>query len=587
MSTSNPEASAVVGVYRTFVPRSLRRRVARRVPVRLRSGVKGLLRRLHILTLVARFVRGRRARRRWPHLFGASERLAVLSGRGGMIALVRSTASPLGLREANLELIVSLLEDAGIDYFAVRGTSDFRSALAVAEADRERVVAALATTRGTAPVYVSACSGERLVGRSALCGSSRATRTGRQARVLRTGMVWADPGNSLVLGLRYGCDIEFWRAEDGRLVAPRPNRVTEDVALDEPRVSVPVSRLTGFAALHTRRTRSVRTIEACADTLPEDVRFPVDVVYTWVDGSSPEWQQRRAQYGGGGYHAESANAARYISRDELRYSLRALEQNAPWVRHIYLVTDRQTPKWLNLRSPRLTVVDHTEIFHDPVALPTYNSHAIESQLHHIDGLSEHFLYFNDDMFLGCPTTAGDFFLSNGMTRTFFSPSQVPRRDLGDGDRPVDAAGKNNRKIIFDNFGSAIVQKLRHAPYALRRSVLHEMEKEFAEAYHSTSHSRFRSATDISIPSSLYHYYAYFTGRAVPSDISFAYLDLAKPEISRRLGILLARRDRQAFCINDTVSETFDVNKQTLMLKAFLDSYFPVPSPFELKEGEAR
>ncbi|WP_263633857.1 stealth conserved region 3 domain-containing protein [Streptomyces sp. 7G] len=114
-----------------------------------------------------------------------------------------------------------------------------------------------------------------------------------------------------------------------------------------------------------------------------------------------------------------------------------------------------------------------------------------------------------------------------------------------------------------------------------------MEKEFAEAYHSTSHSRFRSATDISIPSSLYHYYAYFTGRAVPSDISFAYLDLAKPEISRRLGILLARRDRQAFCINDTVSETFDVNKQTLMLKAFLDSYFPVPSPFELKEGEAR
>ncbi|KPC82810.1 sugar phosphotransferase [Streptomyces sp. NRRL S-4] len=587
MSTSNPEASAVVGVYRTFVPRSLRRRVARRVPVRLRAGLKGLLRRLHVLTLAARFVRGRRARRRWPHLFRASDRLAVLSGRGGMIALVRATASPLGLREANLELIVSLLEDAGIDYFAVRGNSDFRSVLGVSEADRERVVAALATTRVTAPVYVSACSGERLVGRSALCGSSRARRTGRQARALRTGMVWADPGNSLVLGLRYGCDIEFWRPEGGRLVAPRPNRITEDVALDEPRIRVPVSRLTGFAALHTRRTGSVRTIEACADVLPEDVRFPVDVVYTWVDGSAPEWQQRRSRFGEGGYHAESANAARYISRDELRYSLRALEQNAPWVRHVYLVTDRQKPDWLNLRSSRLTVVDHTEIFQDQAALPTYNSHAIESQLHHIDGLSEHFLYFNDDMFLGCPTTPKDFFLSNGMTRTFFSPSQVPRWGLTDGDRPVDAAGKNNRKIILDSFGSAIVQKLRHAPYALRRSVLYEMENEFAEAHHSTSHSRFRSATDISIPSSLYHYYAYFTGRAVPSDISFAYLDLAKPEISRRLGILLARRDRQAFCINDTVSDTFEVNRQTLMLNTFLESYFPVPSPFERKGHEAR
>lgn len=550
--------------------------------MKLRSGLKGIFRRLHVLTVAARFVRGRRARRRWPHLFRASERLAVLSGRGGMIALVRATTSPLGLREANLELVISLLDEAGIEYFAVRGNSDFRSVLAVAESDRDRVSGALAGTRRTAPVYIAACSGERLTGRPALCGSGRARTTVGHARVLRTGMVWSDPGNSLVLGLRYGCDIEFWRSEDGRLVAPRPNRVTTDVSLDEPRVSVPVSRLTGFASLHTRRTQSVRTIEACADVLPEDVRFPVDVVYTWVDGSAPEWQRRRAEFGHGGYHAESANAARYISRDELRYSLRALEQNAPWVRHIYLVTDRQRPEWLGLRSSRLTVVDHTEIFDDPAALPTYNSHAIESQIHHIEGLSEHFLYFNDDMFLGRPVTPQDFFLSNGMTRTFFSPSQVPRSGLTLGDRPVDAAGKNNRQLILDNFGSAIIQKLRHAPYALRRSVLYEMESEFSDAHYGTSHSRFRSSTDISIPSSLYHYYAYFTGRAVPSNISFSYLDLAKPEISRRLGILLARRDRQAFCINDTVSNVSDVNRQTLMLRSFLDSYFPVPSSFERK-----
>ncbi|WP_406327066.1 stealth family protein [Streptomyces sp. NBC_01617] len=587
MSTGNPEASAVVGAYRTFVPRSLRRRIARRVPMRLRAGIKALLRRLQSLALLGRYVRGARARQRWPQLFGTSESLAVLAGRGTQIALVRTTVSPLGLREANLELMVALLEGAGIDYFAVRGSSDFRSSLAVAETDRDRVLAALAGTRSSAPVYVVACHGDEPEGKAVLCGSARARRIGREAAVLRTGMIWSSPGKSLVLGLKYGCDIEFWRVEEGRLVAPRPNRVTEDVAFAEPRVSVPISRLTGFAALHTRRTRSVRTIAACADVLPEDVRFPIDVVYTWVDGSAPEWQQRRNAFGHGGYHSESANAARYISRDELLYSLRALEQNAPWVRHIYVVTDRQRPAWLNDRSSRITVVDHSEIFSDPTALPTFNSHAIESQLHHIEGLSEHFLYFNDDMFLGCPVTPQDFFLSNGMTRTFFSPSQVPRWELTLGDRPVDAAGKNNRRIILENFGSAIVQKLRHAPYALRRSVLYEMEQELAEAHYSTSHSRFRSATDISIPSSLYHYYAYFTGRAVPSNIGFAYLDLAKPEIARRLGILLARRDRQAFCINDTVSDTFDVNRQTVMLNEFLAAYYPVPSPFERKGHEIR
>ncbi|MCF2435347.1 stealth conserved region 3 domain-containing protein [Streptomyces thinghirensis] len=118
-------------------------------------------------------------------------------------------------------------------------------------------------------------------------------------------------------------------------------------------------------------------------------------------------------------------------------------------------------------------------------------------------------------------------------------------------------------------------------------MLQEIEDEYPEAHRQTSHSRFRSPTDISIPSSLYHYYAYFTGRAVPSDIRFAYLDLARPEVQRRLGILLARRDRQAFCINDTLSDGHDVDRQTAMLKAFLEAYYPVPSPFERKEREVR
>nr|MDT0524305.1 sugar phosphotransferase [Streptomyces sp. DSM 41633] len=85
----------------------------------------------------------------------------------------------------------------------------------------------------------------------------------------------------------------------------------------------------------------------------------------------------------------------------------------------------------------------------------------------------------------------------------------------------------------------------------------------------------------------YHYYAYFTARAVPSEIGFAYLDLAKPEIARRLGILLARRDRQAFCINDTLSDTFDVGRQAAMLSDFLRAYYPVPSPFERKDAGVR
>lgn len=583
----NPEASSLVAVYRSVLPTSLRRTLARRIPIRLRGLIKRILRRLQMGIGLSQSLRALRARRRWPHLFSQGERLAALMDRGAQIALVRPTASPLGLREANLELVVTALEGAGIDYFAVRGASDFRACFAVRSEERERVLDALTESGRQAPVYVSRGDAPKAALRAALCGSRRGRRIGADATVLRVGMVWRDPSGSLPLGLEYGCDIEFWQTEEGRLVAPRPNLVTDEVAIDAPRVMVPVSRLTGFASRHTRRTRSVRTLEPYAAALPEDVRFPIDVVYTWVDGNDPAWQRRRREYGHGGYHEESANPARYISRDELRYSLRSLEQNAPWVRRIFLVTDRQRPAWLDPDHPRITVVDHTQIFDDPRALPTFNSHAIESRLHHIDGLAEHFLYFNDDMFLGRPVTPQDFFLSNGTTRVFFSPSQVPQQSLSPEDRPVDAAGKNNRRLIAERFGPTIVQKMRHAPYPLRRSILFEIQEEFAGHHQGTGLSRFRSVTDISIPSSLYHYYAYFTGRAVPSDIDFAYLALDKPEIERRMGILLARRDRQAFCINDTVSDGRDMERQSKMLRNFLSAYFPIPSPFERKEYHAR
>jgi hypothetical protein len=137
------------------------------------------------------------------------------------------------------------------------------------------------------------------------------------------------------------------------------------------------------------------------------VAFPIDVVYTWVDGADPEWRARRDAawaVASPGEHSElAANPSRYANRDELRYSLRSLAAHAPWVRRIHVVTDRQIPPWLMPDDSRLRVVDHSEIFAGTDGVPTFNSHAIESRLHHIDGLGEHYLYLNDDMFLGRPT----------------------------------------------------------------------------------------------------------------------------------------------------------------------------------------
>ena len=43
-------------------------------------------------------------------------------------------------------------------------------------------------------------------------------------------------------------------------------------------------------------------------------------------------------------------------------------------------------------------MDHREIIEQEY-LPTFNSHVIEANLHKIPNLSEHFIYFNDDVFV--------------------------------------------------------------------------------------------------------------------------------------------------------------------------------------------
>ena len=148
------------------------------------------------------------------------------------------------------------------------------------------------------------------------------------------------------------------------------------------------------------------------------VTFPIDAVYTWVDGTDPAWLERKRaaleQNLGHPMPEAAADDLRFVGHDELRHSLRSLEQYAPWIRHVYLVTDGQRPDWLREDSEWVTVVDHRDIAPPGTVLPTFNSQAIEVNLHRIDGLSEHFLYFNDDMFLSSPVQPELFFHANGL-----------------------------------------------------------------------------------------------------------------------------------------------------------------------------
>ncbi|XP_037702598.1 N-acetylglucosamine-1-phosphotransferase subunits alpha/beta isoform X2 [Choloepus didactylus] len=106
---------------------------------------------------------------------------------------------------------------------------------------------------------------------------------------------------------------------------------------------------------------------------------------------------------------EDVSASRFEDNEELRYSLRSIEKHAPWVRNIFIVTNGQIPSWLNLDNPRVTIVTHQDVFQNLSHLPTFSSPAIESHIHRIEGLSQKFIYLNDDVMFGKDVWPDDFY----------------------------------------------------------------------------------------------------------------------------------------------------------------------------------
>jgi glycosyltransferase involved in cell wall biosynthesis len=371
--------------------------------------------------------------------------------------------------------------------------------------------------------------------------------------------------------LSQGCrvDVEFWEAApDGTLVSEDKNAYATAVPPDTELVDFEIEGV------------AVQTLPLMAMPTVKDANFPIDVVYTWVDGEDPEWDAQRAErlagLTGTARTKESSGAARFVSRDELRYSMRSIHLFAPWVRTIHLVTAGQVPKWLD-DHPQIRVVDHAEIM-PADALPTFNSHAIESCIHKIPDLAEHFIYFNDDFLLARPLSPRMFFKPGGQPSVFLSRTSLGLDNVP-GSPPWQKAGQNNRKLLAETFGVAITHSLLHAPYAHRRSVLAEIEARFPEQVARTARSPFRSDTDVSMLSSLAQHYGLVTGSAVSAEGESVFINISKGSVVKRLRMLMSR-DQDFICLGDHHHHALKPAVLTEVLTNFFESYFPEPAPWE-------
>lgn len=470
----------------------------------------------------------------------------------------------------DLLFVRRVLDDAGIDFLFVRG-NDERPVIAVDWDDRKPLRAALVAACQNEPFYSQVV--DTRSGRTLLIADGELSDSSK-SRIFRLYRPRVEPAGGLSYGPSAGIQLELWVMEDGEYLLPMENSLT--------RMSLPKAETVRSTV--DRFGMSWPTIENMFAEHASDINFDIDIVFSWVDGNDPEFQRRwakRLSEHSVGDGDDSTARVRHV--DELRYALRSIHMFAPWVRHIFIVTDSRTPDWL-VEHPSVTIVRSEDYFPDPTVLPTHNSQAIESQLQHITGLAEHFLYSNDDMFFGRPVKPSMFFSPGGVTKFIEAETRIGLGENHARRSGFENAARVNRRLLLERFGRFTTHHLEHTAAPLRRSVLHEMEAEFPEDFARTAASRFRSSTDISVTNSFYHYYALLTGRAVEQRMArVEYIDTTTNVGLKLMESLLPKRDVDFFCLNDGSFPEVDLDVRAATVTGFLERYFPIPAPWEKRD----
>ena len=330
----------------------------------------------------------------------------------------------------------------------------------------------------------------------------------------------------------------------------------------------------------------------------------IDFVILWVDGNDPDWQAEKSRYQSK-KEDDSNTVNRYRDWNLLPYWFRAVENFAPWVRKIHFVTWGHVPKFLQLENSKLHIVRHDEFIPEDY-LPTFSSHAIEMNIHRIPGLAEHFVYFNDDMFLLRPFEKKDFFRNN-LPCTYGGEVPIELKgnigiwqhaavnDLGivnahfSKRQAVAQYGKKYRDRCYrwrDNVRTFVLEKLYpdyftgfkniHAPAAYLKSTFQEIWNAEPEKLDSTCCDRFRTSDNVNQWVALWWQIA--GGKFSPAVIDNLVLKITDYTIDELCDAIENQR-HDYICLNDP-EEEIDFYKLSERLQRSFEKILPDKSCFE-------
>ena len=308
----------------------------------------------------------------------------------------------------------------------------------------------------------------------------------------------------------------------------------------------------------------------------------IDLVHLWVDGNDPKWQAKRNAF----LERKVENSlssfnGRYVNNDELKYSLRSVERYAPWIRKIFIVTDDQTPEWLDIENPKIKIIDHKEIL-PAESLPCFNSNVLEHFLCKISNLSEYFILSNDDTFFNKIVSPTTFFGKDGypiirLTRKPFRRFRWFLREqiFKNPHKLYSKALFNAAELVKQKFGFFYNGLPHHnIDSYLKSDCIRVGEQIFKNEIDHTKMNHIRNANDIQ--RIVYSYVALAEKRGhlryVSNDESL-HIHIQKDRHFEKL----KKFNPTFFCMNDT--EYADDNDR-MKLKVWLSTRFPEKSEFE-------
>ena len=312
--------------------------------------------------------------------------------------------------------------------------------------------------------------------------------------------------------------------------------------------------------------------------------YPIDLVYLWVDGTDPQWKQKK-EYWKKKFNITnpySIGDIRFQENDELKYSLRSVELYMPWIHKIFIVTDNQIPKWLNIKHPKIRIIDHKDIFPTD-ALPTFNSMAIETRLPFIPELNEHFIYTNDDIFVNAPVT------KNLLFTKFGKPILYNNRRYEAFYKMFLSSKQNKFHINQNTIGSEIhknIYKIKtkkifcgtHTVTSYRKSSYLKNLKILGEYITKTTYSKFRFSSDIyrgifDIPDNLKHRNIIKDAhKGIPKNCKFKVFGIVAENIED-----IKKQEPCFFCLNNI---SILPQEQAQQQKDYLKERYPKKSSFE-------